>query len=105
MSKNVQHFRISEHSHSHGQKFMALENTKTDFFTDLVTFDVWFAAPKDHGHQLKMKRTLLAGLKSNIQCVSQLQSGNLYIEHLFWAQCRWGERWHNLKQRPRIIGC
>jgi DNA-directed RNA polymerase specialized sigma subunit len=28
----------SEHSHSHGQKFMALE--KTDFFTDLVTFDV-----------------------------------------------------------------
>jgi hypothetical protein len=32
--------RNSEHSHSHGQKFMALENTKTDFFTDLVTFDV-----------------------------------------------------------------
>jgi hypothetical protein len=39
MSKNVQQ-QNSEHSHSHGQKFMALENTKTDFFTDLVTFDV-----------------------------------------------------------------
>jgi hypothetical protein len=29
----------SEHSHSHGQKFMALENTR-QIFTDLVTFDV-----------------------------------------------------------------
>jgi hypothetical protein len=32
MSKNVQQQLLnSEHSHSHGQKFMALENTKTDF--------------------------------------------------------------------------
>jgi hypothetical protein len=38
----------SEHSHSHGQKFMALENTKTDFFTDSnIRCRVWFAgAPR-----------------------------------------------------------
>jgi hypothetical protein len=40
MSKNAAAELLnSEHSHSHGQN-SALENTKTDFFTDLVTFDV-----------------------------------------------------------------
>jgi hypothetical protein len=38
----------SKHSHSHGQKFMALENTKTDFhrFSN-IRCRVWFAgAPR-----------------------------------------------------------
>jgi hypothetical protein len=47
----------SEHSHSHGQKFMALENTKTDFFTDLVTFDVesGLQLPEHLLHQTNIK--------------------------------------------------
>jgi RNA polymerase sigma factor (sigma-70 family) len=83
----------SEHSHSHGQKFMALENTKTDFFTDLVTFDVESGLqelPEHLLHQTNIKtfndeETLsLDVLKSNIQQVlANFNQKEIYIiEHL-----------------------
>jgi hypothetical protein len=92
MSKNVQLLN-SEHSHSHGQKFMALENTKTDFFTDLVTFDVESGLQELPEHLLhqtnikpstKMKRPFLDVLKSNIQQVlANFNQKEIYIiEHL-----------------------
>jgi hypothetical protein len=80
--------------HSHGQKFMALENTKTDFFTDLVTFDVESGLqelPEHLLHQTNIKtfnedeETLsLDVLKSNIQQVlANFNQKEIYIiEHL-----------------------
>jgi hypothetical protein len=71
---------------------MALENTKTDFFTDLVTFDVesGLQEPQHLLHQTnikpstKMKRPFLDVLKSNIQQVlANFNQKEIYIiEHL-----------------------
>jgi DNA-directed RNA polymerase sigma subunit (sigma70/sigma32) len=74
---------------------MALENTKTDFFTDLVTFDVESGLqelPEHLLHQTNIKtfnedeETLsLDVLKSNIQQVlANFNQKEIYIiEHLF----------------------
>jgi hypothetical protein len=95
MSKNAAAELLnSEHSHSHGQKFMALENTKTDFFTDLVTFDVESGLqelPEHLLHQTNIKtfnedeETLSRCIEIQYSTsVSQLQSeGNLYYRAPF----------------------
>jgi DNA-directed RNA polymerase specialized sigma subunit len=85
----------SEYCANLGQKFMALENTKTDFFTDLITFDVESGLqelPEHLLHQTNIKtfnedeETLsLDVLKSNIQQVlANFNVKEIYIiEHLF----------------------
>jgi hypothetical protein len=73
---------------------MALENTKTDFFTDLVTFDVESGLqelPEHLLHQTNIKtfneheETLSLDVKSNIQQVLANFNQIYIIEHL-WAQ-------------------
>jgi hypothetical protein len=76
---------------------MALENTKTDFFTDLVTFDVESGLqelPEHLLHQTNIKtfnedeETLsLDVLKSNIQQVlANFNQKEIYIIEHLWAQ-------------------
>jgi hypothetical protein len=75
---------------------MALENTKTDFFTDLVTFDVesGLQLPEHLLHQTNIKtfnedeETLsLDVLKSNIQQVlANFNQKEIYIIEHLWAQ-------------------
>jgi hypothetical protein len=65
----------SEHSHSHGQKILALENTKTDFFTDLVTFDVESGLqelPEHLLHQTNIK-TFNEDEETSARCIEIIQ--------------------------------
>jgi RNA polymerase sigma factor (sigma-70 family) len=85
----------ADHSSMHSQKFMVLENTKTEFFTDLVTYDLESGLqelPEHLLHQTNIKtfneneETLsLDVLKSNIQQVlTNFNEKEIYIiEHLY----------------------
>jgi hypothetical protein len=94
MSKNAAAELLnSEHSHSHGQKFMALEN-KDRFFHRFsnIRCRVWFAGaprasttPDKHQNPTKMKRPFARCIEIQYSTsVSQLQSeGNLYYRAPF----------------------